>query len=118
MDTYSIEIIGLAAGLMNLTSSVPQLLNNLKNPDQAKYQSRARNVMQASGNALWLVYGLYMDSTAMMIFSALGCLMAFCLLGQSLATKPKVSAFIRIQFVSRSNRRATLIHRQDIEAAA
>ena len=71
-----IEALGFAAGFTNLMSSVPQLRANLKNPDCAANQSAARNACQATGNGLWLIYGLAAGSIAMSTFSTLGFLMA------------------------------------------
>lgn len=86
---FSIEMIGLLAGLTNLASSVPQLIANLRCPEKACGQSPSRNALQCSGNALWLVYGASIGSMAMTIFSTLGCAMAGLLLWQVLkANRP------------------------------
>ncbi|MEM1360936.1 MAG: hypothetical protein AAGF94_04395 [Pseudomonadota bacterium] len=82
MCPLTIEAIGLAAGLTNLVSSLPQLIANLKNPSDACKQSPLRNACQCLGNALWLVYGLSVGSFAMILFSSLGSLMAAALLWQ------------------------------------
>lgn len=84
MELIYLEALGFAAGAVNLTSSVPQLIANLRNPALARNQSAARNACQAAGNGLWLAYGVTVGSVAMSTFSALGCLMAATLLAQVL----------------------------------
>ena len=87
MDTVSIELLGFAAGLINLTSSVPQLVANLRNPDCAAKQSASRNALQCAGNGMWLAYGISVGSMSMTTFSSLGCLMAGTLFWQVLKAK-------------------------------
>ncbi len=79
MEPTFIEALGFAAGATTLISSVPQLIANLRDQNLARGQSLSRNCLQASGNALWLVYGFAVGSTAMTTFAGLGCLMASCL---------------------------------------
>ncbi|MEM9433187.1 MAG: hypothetical protein AAGA12_04640 [Pseudomonadota bacterium] len=90
MNPLTIEMIGLAAGLTNLSSSIPQLIANLRNPDAASKQSPSRNACQCAGNVLWLVYGIAVNSVAMMIFSTLGSVMAGLLLAQVLSAARSV----------------------------
>lgn len=87
MDAVSVEFLGFAAGLMNLTSSVPQLVANLRKPDCAARQSASRNALQCAGNCMWLAYGISVGSMSMTTFSSLGCLMAGTLLWQVLRAK-------------------------------
>ncbi|MEM6899075.1 MAG: hypothetical protein AAF583_04810 [Pseudomonadota bacterium] len=88
MENYVIELIGLAAGLTTLVSSVPQLVANLRDPESARKQSPMRNALQCVGNALWLLYGGAVGSLVMVVFSTMGCLMAACLLVQVLSVNP------------------------------
>lgn len=83
MNPAFIETLGFAAGATTLVSSVPQLIANLKDQELARGQSLSRNCLQASGNALWLVYGVAVGSASMMTFAGLGCLMASCLAFQT-----------------------------------
>lgn len=76
MDPFQLELLGFVAGATTLTSSVPQLLANLRNPNLACGQSPTRNILQCSGNALWLVYGMMIGSLAMATFASLGMIMA------------------------------------------
>ena len=89
MDTtvVSVELLGFAAGLTNLASSVPQLVANLRAPDCAAKQSASRNAFQCAGNAMWLGYGVSLGSLPMMAFSTLGCAMAGLLLWQVVKAK-------------------------------
>lgn len=101
MDVVSVELLGFAAGLMNLTSSLPQLVANLRNPDCAAQQNAARNALQCAGNGMWLAYGISVGSMSMTTFSSLGCLMAGTLLWQVLKAK-QVSTPGRNQRITRS----------------
>ena len=77
-----IELIGWLAGILLLMSSAPQLAANLRAPNLAKHQSPARNLLQCSGNFLWLVYAVMANVPAMKVFAALGTLMAAALFVQ------------------------------------
>ncbi len=83
MEPAFIEALGFAAGATTLVSSVPQLIANLRDQNLARGQSLSRNCLQASGNALWLVYGIAVGSNAMATFAGLGCVMASCLAMQT-----------------------------------
>ena len=85
-NTY-IELIGIIAGLTNLLSSAPQLIDNLRNPDRASGQNASRNALQCAGNGMWLFYGVSIGSLAMTTFSTLGSVMAALLFWQVVRCK-------------------------------
>lgn len=96
MTYATIEMIGIIAGLTNLLSSVPQLIDNLRNPGRASGQNASRNALQCMGNGMWLFYGVSIGSLAMTTFSTLGCIMAAVLFwqvvrckGQGCSAEPK-----------------------------
>lgn len=82
MEAVYVEMLGFVAGATTLCSSVPQLVANLRDPALAKGQSAARNALQCTGNAMWLVYALSVGSVAMTTFAGLGSVMALALLVQ------------------------------------
>ena len=79
MEMFFIELLGFIAGATTLVSSIPQLIANLRDKELARGQSLSRNLLQATGNALWCLYGASVGSTSMVTFAGLGCLMAGCL---------------------------------------
>ena len=79
MEMFFIELLGFIAGATTLVSSIPQLIANLRDKELARGQSLSRNLLQATGNALWFLYGASVGSTSMVTFAGLGCLMAGCL---------------------------------------
>lgn len=91
MDPVHMELLGFAAGAVNLFSSVPQLVANIRNPELACGQSLSRNVLQCSGNALWLTYGIAAGSLAMTTFAGLGSVMAAGLMMQTLSMQRRGS---------------------------
>ena len=92
MDVIQIEILGFIAGATNLFSSVPQLLVNLRYPQRACGQSVSRNCFQCAGNALWMLYGIFVGSESMSTFAALGCAMAGGLIFQTMRAKTRALA--------------------------
>ena len=87
-----IELIGWLAGTLLLMSSAPQLAANLRNPNLAKHQSPARNLLQCGGNFLWLVYAVMANVPAMKVFAALGTLMAAALFVQVVLARRAASS--------------------------
>mgnify|MGYP007079448394 CR=1 FL=1 len=87
MDSVPVELIGWAAGLTNLLSSVPQLIENISDCTKAAHQSSLRNLLQFQGNILWLIYGIKISAQEMVIFASCGSLMAFWLLIQVVRAK-------------------------------
>ena len=89
MELVQLELLGFAAGAINLMSSIPQLVANLRNPLQARGQSPSRNCFQCAGNALWMLYGVLVGSASMVTFACLGCLMAGGLILQTLPAQKR-----------------------------
>lgn len=87
LDPFLVEIVGWSAGLTNLCSSVPQLLENLRKPSAAGHQNPLRNALQAGGNLQWFGYGWMIGSSVMCVFALLGFVMASWLLAQVLQAK-------------------------------
>lgn len=82
-----VEWLGWIAGSMLLASNIPQLFANFKNPDLARHQSRGRNALQASGNAVWCIYAVLKSLAPMIFFAALGCGTALALLVQTVRAR-------------------------------
>lgn len=93
MNALLIEGLGFVAGATTLSSSLPQLLANLRNPDLARNQSPTRNALQGAGNTLWLIYAVSVGSVAMMTFAGLGAVMALALLAQTLNSGDQAKQF-------------------------
>ena len=89
MELMMIEVLGFAAGAITLVSSIPQLIANLRNRELAMAQSLSRNCLQSTGNALWLGYGVSVESASMVTFAMLGCLMAGCLALQTYSVQKR-----------------------------
>lgn len=90
MDPIMIEALGFAAGMTTLSSSVPQLIANLRNPDLARAQSASRNSLQSVGNGMWLLYGISAGSVSMTTFASLGFAMAAGLTWQTLKVQGRL----------------------------
>ncbi|EFL88456.1 cystinosin/ERS1p repeat containing protein [Ahrensia sp. R2A130] len=84
-----VSLIGISAGAINVASSAPQILQNIKQPLKAAHQSPLRNAMQMCGNILWLTYGLLLDAPVLIVFSTFGAGLAFILLLQVLNARIK-----------------------------
>ena len=88
MDSSSILImLGLTAGALNMSSSVPQLIANLRDPLLARAQSPGRNFLQALANFGWAVWGIGMEAIEVVIFASAGFAMASVLLVQVMKAK-------------------------------
>ena len=84
-DTLSsAELIGYLAGLVMLSSSLPQLVVNFRDPSLAASQSGGRNLLQALGNLMWLIYAILVGAQPMIVFAGLGFVLASWLLLQVL----------------------------------
>lgn len=87
----SAELIGWLAGLLTLSSSLPQIKANIANPELARHQSTSRNLLLCAGNSLWLVYAIIFNVAAMMFFAALGATLAGALFIQVVRAKLQYS---------------------------
>lgn len=81
--------IGTLAGLVNLSSSIPQVYKNIRRPTDAARQCPIRNALQATGNTLWLVYAILLNAFVMVIFATLGTGIALIILVQVLRARRK-----------------------------
>jgi len=80
----SIEILGFAAGLMIALSSLPQFIKSLKS-QQTKDISLWWLLINLSGQALWVTYGVFKDSQSLVVMSAI----SFVMISMVLALKIK-----------------------------
>lgn len=55
--SFSIEVLGLIAGLLILGSSFPQIQYNLGLSKEAATASKWRQMLIVLGNLLWVLYG-------------------------------------------------------------
>lgn len=83
----SYEVIGWVAGCLLLSSSLPQIIANLRHPNLARHQSPMRNLLQCIGNLLWLIYAMLFSITAMKVFASLGAVLAGALFIQVLRSR-------------------------------
>ena len=72
----SIIIIGLMAGALTTSSSIPQAIKILQTKS-AKDVSALFFILMSAGMSLWLVYGLYRSDIALVLWNTVS--LAFCL---------------------------------------
>ena len=67
----SAELLGFIAGALATSSTIPQLVRIFKL--KSAYEiSTAFTILLLSGISLWLVYGLYLGLTPVIIWNAIG----------------------------------------------
>ena len=64
------EIIGTIAGILTTTSFIPQVVQTVKTKS-TKDISTAMFLMSITGLSFWLVYGLLLHSTSMLISNSI-----------------------------------------------
>lgn len=72
MDLPIDEIVGCLAGLLCLSSSFPQIRLLLKCDIDRASHSLLRNILLASGNAVWIVYAVMNGNTMPVIMCSIG----------------------------------------------
>lgn len=87
MDENSFLFLGLLAGTLNMSSSIPQLVANIRNPELAKSQSPSRQALQMLGNLAWLGWGIGNSADEVMLFASLGSAMASILWFQTIRAR-------------------------------
>lgn len=74
---FWLVVIGLAAGLINALSSVPQLMTAVRRGADGEAATgtnrgrKLRDIAQVTGNVLWVVYGIGTNSIPLVIFCAI-----------------------------------------------
>jgi len=71
----SIIIIGLVAGALTTSSSIPQAVKILRTKS-ARDVSALFFILMSAGMCLWLVYGLYRSDIALVLWNAVS--LTFC----------------------------------------
>lgn len=67
----SVEVIGFIAGALATSSTIPQLIRIFRL--KSAYEiSMAFTILLLSGISLWLVYGIYLSLTPVIIWNAIG----------------------------------------------
>jgi MtN3 and saliva related transmembrane protein len=69
MQTDSVELLGLAAGLLSTLAALPQLLKILRTR-RAEDVSLVMYVMAFAGAVLWAVYGLTKPAASIVFWNA------------------------------------------------
>ncbi|QLH38145.1 MAG: hypothetical protein HWD60_03055 [Defluviicoccus sp.] len=82
-----IAVMGVIAGSVDLSSSLPQIVANIVRPCAAAHQCWARNALQLTANLLWAAYGAGRKDLVVMIFSIVGAIAAATLLVQTLRAR-------------------------------
>jgi uncharacterized protein with PQ loop repeat len=78
----SYEWLGLLAGALCVASTVPQLIGNLRQPSKIEVRTVVRNVILATGNLGWVVYGLLNHLISVPLFCGLNVVLLLVLLAQ------------------------------------
>ncbi len=63
------DLIGFAAGLLILWSTLPHLIHLFQHPEHRKYEVLSRNILLIAGNLLWLVFGALEGALALALMS-------------------------------------------------
>ena len=77
---FSFEIIGYLAAMLTTASFLPQAIKTIKTRDTQSL-SLGMYSMFALGVLLWLVYGLYLSNSAIIVANAITFLLASLILG-------------------------------------
>jgi uncharacterized protein with PQ loop repeat len=87
-----IETIGFGAAALNLFAAAPQILRNIREPDDILRQSLARNLMIVADNSLWVVYGVMHSGLSIIIGCSLNAALNAVLIFQMVARRAKENA--------------------------
>lgn len=90
LDAWWVEAIGLAAGAMTTCAFVPQVLQTWRSR-QVRDISLAMYLVLASGVASWIVYGLFIDSLAVVAANMVTFVLVCAVLGMKLAWTKRTS---------------------------
>lgn len=69
-----VELIGFLAGILLAISLVPQVIKSWQTRS-TKDMALSWSLINISGEILWIVYGAYLDSPALVIMSSIALLM-------------------------------------------
>ena len=69
-----IELIGFVAGILLAVSLVPQVIKSWQTRS-TKDMALSWSLINISGEILWIVYGVYLNSSALVVMSSIALLM-------------------------------------------
>jgi MtN3 and saliva related transmembrane protein len=78
--TFSFELIGYLAAMLTTASFLPQAIKTIKTRDTQSL-SLGMYSMFALGVLLWLIYGLYLSNSAIIVANAITFVLASLILG-------------------------------------
>ncbi len=69
-----VELIGFVAGILLAVSLVPQVIKSWQTRS-TKDMALSWSLINISGEILWIVYGVYLDSSALVVMSSIALVM-------------------------------------------
>ena len=69
-----VELIGFVAGILLAISLVPQVIKSWQTRS-TKDMALSWSLINISGEILWIIYGVYLDSSALVVMSSIALLM-------------------------------------------
>lgn len=84
----SIEIIGLVAAVLTTSSFIPQVIKT-KKTKSVENLSLSMYLTMFTGVALWLIYGLYINSVAVILANAVTAILTLMLLNYKIRFSKK-----------------------------
>ena len=69
-----VELIGFVAGILLAVSLVPQVIKSWQTRS-TKDMALSWSLINISGEILWIIYGVYLDSSALVVMSSIALVM-------------------------------------------
>jgi len=85
---FSIEIIGLVAAVLTTSSFIPQVIKT-KKTKSVENLSLSMYLTMFTGVVLWLIYGLYINSVAVILANAVTAVLTLMLLNYKIRFSKK-----------------------------
>jgi uncharacterized protein with PQ loop repeat len=88
-ETPATQLLGFIAGAIISISALPRVWSIVRNPRQAAAEPISRNAMLATGNMLWVIYGIQTAALAVAVMCAIagvlnGLVLAFAITARRL----------------------------------
>jgi uncharacterized protein with PQ loop repeat len=84
MNALWVQLLGYLAGAVVMCAALPQIVQNIRRPQDALRQSLWRNILFVAGNMIWVIYGVQVRATPIIVMCAINVTLNTVLLVQVL----------------------------------
>jgi uncharacterized protein with PQ loop repeat len=83
-------VVGIIAGGLVLSGAIPQIVRNIRKPEDASGQSLMRNALIVSGNVMWVLQGYLTSNLAIALTCSISAILNGVIILQMITQKERI----------------------------